>query len=87
MNHIVTITHQGGPAFSPENLAISVGDTVTWRNTGPMVHTATRFDEPPFDTGDIEGGADSQPIQFDTVGELPYFCVYHDFMTGSVTVA
>jgi len=88
MEHIVVINHQGPPVFEPKTLDISAGDTVIWRNQGPMVHTATRFDDPPFDTGEIPPQTDSAPISFDTPATgLSYECIFHSFMTGTINVA
>ncbi len=77
--------------FDPAESTIKVGDTVTWRNTGSMVHTAT--DDPskaqdpanavlpdgaePWDSGNIEAGGEFSHT-FDTPGEYVYFCIPHE---------
>lgn len=87
MEHIVTISHQGTPAFVPATLNIAVGDTVVWDNPGGMLHTATSTEATTqFDTGDIPGGERSDPISFDTAGENAYECIYHGFMQGNIVV-
>ena len=39
--------------FSPKTVSIGVGETVTWTNQGPTVHTATGDG---FDTGNLTKG-------------------------------
>ena len=39
--------------FAPTSVTVNVGDTVTWVNAGPTVHTATGSG---FDTGNLEQG-------------------------------
>jgi plastocyanin len=77
--------------FEPDKLTIKVGDTVTWRNTGSIVHTST--DDPskaqdpanavlpegaePWDSGDVAGGEEFSHT-FETPGEYTYFCIPHE---------
>ena len=77
--------------FEPEELTVKVGDTVTWRNTGTVVHTST--DDPskaqdpanavlpegaePWDSGDVAGGEEFSHT-FETPGEYTYFCIPHE---------
>jgi plastocyanin len=77
--------------FEPEELTVNVGDTVTWRNTGSIVHTST--DDPskaqdpanavlpegaePWDSGDVAGGEEFSHT-FDTPGDYTYFCIPHE---------
>jgi plastocyanin len=71
-------------SFAPKSVTVSVGDTVTWRNTGKEVHTATAKDGS-FDTGNIASGG-SGSATFKKAGTFAYFCKPHAFMTASVTV-
>ena len=87
--------------FEPETLTVRVGTTVTWRNVGTMVHTATgdpaqaqdaehaQLPEgvPPWDSGLIRAG-DSWSHTFETAGEYTYFCLPHEAggMIGALTV-
>lgn len=75
--------------YEPENVEITVGDTVKWINEDAAPHTATRNDEPsPFDTGFLSN-TDEREITFnvpsDGVG-FEYFCLPHPFMKGRVIV-
>jgi plastocyanin len=71
-------------SFAPKSVSVSVGDTVTWNNTGDEVHTATARDGS-FDTGNIASGG-SGSATFRKAGTFSYFCKPHAFMTASVTV-
>ncbi|MDQ3881118.1 MAG: cupredoxin domain-containing protein, partial [Chloroflexota bacterium] len=42
-------------AFQPASVTISVGDTVTWVNTGDHPHTVTA-DDGSFDSGELDTG-------------------------------
>ena len=71
-------------AFSPATVTITAGDTVTWTNTDPVVHTATSTTGA-FDSGDIAQG-DSFSVTFTTPGTYDYFCTPHPTMTGQIVV-
>ena len=71
-------------SFAPRSVSVSVGDTVTWRNTGKEPHTATARDGS-FDTGNLASGQ-SGSHTFNKAGTFSYFCKPHPFMTASVTV-
>ena len=69
--------------FAPSSVTINVGDTVTWTNQGPTVHTATGSG---FDTGNLSKG-ESGSHTFSSAGTFDYICTPHPFMKGTVTVA
>lgn len=71
-------------SFSPSNLTVVAGTTVTWTNNDAMDHTATS-DTGLFDSGNI-GGGKSYSQKFSTVGSFPYHCTIHPGMTGKITV-
>jgi plastocyanin len=77
-------------SLSPSDLDISVNDTVTWINNDAMVHTVTTgkpglgFDGR-IDSGVIaQGGSFSHT--FDKSGVYEYYCLFHPWMTGFVSV-
>lgn len=70
--------------FTPKTVTINEGDTVTWVNDGPTLHTATAEDGS-FDTGNLERG-ESGSATFDTAGTISYICTPHPFMKGTVIV-
>jgi plastocyanin len=81
-NHDVSITDDKD--FSPEDLTINVGDTVTWTNDDDSPHTVTADDDK-FNSGNMGEGA-TWSYTFTEVGAYDYHCNYHGSMTGSVTV-
>ena len=70
--------------FTPNRVQINPGDTVTWQNNGPSVHTATET-KGAWDTGDIAAGQ-SASLTFDTAGVYTYNCSPHPWMIGQVLV-
>ncbi len=73
-----------GFAFAPDQLTVSVGDSVTWTNRDTAPHTATASDQS-FNTGLIQPGA-SATVTFRTAGSFPYYCTPHRQMVGTVNV-
>jgi plastocyanin len=77
--------------FQPATVTISVGDTVEWRNTSNLPHTATFDPEQaadagnvvlpegvdPFGSGNLSGG-DSFSHTFETPGRYQYVCLPHE---------
>jgi len=76
--------------FIPNTVTIGVGETVTWENTDTAAHTATSGgggDGPSgiFDSSLIMAGG-SYSVTFDEAGTIPYFCMVHPWMEGTVIV-
>ena len=71
-------------AFSPATLTITAGDTVTWTNGDPVVHTATSTTGA-FDSGDLADG-EAFSFTFATPGTYDYLCTPHPTMTGQIVV-
>lgn len=80
--HSVTIE---GFAFSPAELTVAAGDTITFTNMDGAPHTATA-DDGSFDTGRLNRG-ESAEITVTAAGTLPYKCAFHPNMRGTITVA
>ena len=80
-DHAVAIS---GFSFSPRELTVAVGDTVTWTNSDAQAHTATA-DDGSFDTGDLDRG-DAKGITLDEPGTYSYYCRFHPFMKATVEV-
>ncbi len=72
--------------YSPDvvTLIIGVNNTITWTNNDNAPHTVTA-DDGSFNSGNISPGA-SFSFTFTKAGIFPYHCVYHPWMTGTVTV-
>jgi len=93
----MTSSHQ----FSPREVTIKAGESVTWKNSANDVHTVTldpsrvktkeNVSMPagakPFHSGDILPGKTWKQT-FSTPGTYKYVCVYHEDkgMTGTITV-
>jgi len=73
-----------GFAFSPDDLTVSVGTTVTWTNQDGFDHTTTADDG--SWNGPLSGGGGSFVFTFDTAGTFEYHCNIHPSMTATVTV-
>jgi plastocyanin len=70
--------------FSPADVTVEPGTTVTWVNEGTVPHTVTS-DDGQFDSGVLMPG-DSYTVMFKGQGTITYHCAIHPSMTGSVTV-
>ena len=69
--------------FTPPELKVKVGDTVTWTNHDDIPHTvvsAGKFRSKTLDTDD------KFSFIFTNAGDYKYFCSLHPHMTGMITV-
>ena len=69
--------------FSPAELTVKVGTTVTWKNHDDIPHTvvsAGKFRSKTLDTDD------SFSFTFTAAGDYKYFCSLHPHMTGTIKV-
>lgn len=73
-------------AFSPVNLTVHPGQTVTVTNRDAAAHTLTSTTGAVFDTGTIKPGATGTLTAPGKAGSYPYFCSIHQFMRGTLTV-
>ena len=71
-------------AFSPSNLTVTIGTTVTWTNKDSVAHTVTGANGA-FNSGTMAPGATFSQA-FNTAGVYNYSCSVHPYMTGTVTV-
>ena len=69
--------------FHPEHITVKTGAKVTFTNHDAMAHTATS-DHHGFDVV-VEPGA-SQTVTVSKLGTYAYYCEFHEFMRGTVTV-
>lgn len=72
-------------SFSPNNLSVTAGTTLTWRNTGAQAHSVTSRDQL-FDSRLLDPG-ESWSYTFETPGVYRYFCVPHPLMKGAIIVS
>ena len=75
--------------YAPDNVTISANDIVKWTNNDIAPHTVTSGATPTPDgkfSSSSLGTGGTVCVQFFQVGTYPYYCTYHPFMIGSVTV-
>jgi amicyanin len=71
-------------AYTPSNIQVSAGTTVTWTNTDSAPHTVT-FKNGMKDSGWLRQGQ-SFSSTFTTPGIFDYYCTVHPTMVACVTV-
>ena len=71
-------------AFSPAELTVPVGTTVTWTNSDSTNHTVTS-DDAVFESATLAQG-DTFEFTFTQAGEFPYHCSLHPSMTATIIV-
>jgi plastocyanin len=74
----------GNRAYTPPDLDVAVGTTVTWTNTDSEGHTADS-DVPGWNSGIIPPRG-TFSVALRTAGTFPYHCSIHPGMVGRVTV-
>ncbi|MCL1595269.1 MAG: plastocyanin/azurin family copper-binding protein [Actinomycetia bacterium] len=72
-------------AFGPDEIVISVGDTLTWTNDEAGVGHTTTSDDGVWNSVLLNPG-DTFEQTFDEAGTFTYFCSIHPSMTASITV-
>ena len=69
--------------FSPAELKVKVGDTVTWTNHDDIPHTVVSAGKFRSKTTDTDG---TFSFTFTSAGDYKYFCSLHPHMTGMIKV-
>ena len=77
--------------FSPADIIINAGDTVSWDNIDTAAHTVTSgspADGPSgvFDSSLLMASA-TYAFTFEDAGNYDYFCMVHPWMVGTVSVS
>lgn len=76
--------------YSPVNLKVKPGATVTVMNQDPVAHTVTAQSGAggiAFDSGTINANASGTFTAPTTPGTYPYICIFHAQMHGILTVS
>ena len=73
-------------AFSPADITVKKGTTVTWTNEDNVVHTVTETDGRTGPQSDDLQKGDTYTFTFNDMGTFKYHCSHHSSMTGTVTV-
>lgn len=82
---VVQVTvHELNYIFSPGDLTVPVGTSVTWQNETASPHTATSVTPHLFDRP--LSGYGSAAFRFTRPGIYTYYCALHPYMLGVVTV-
>ena len=96
---VVPVAGSGAPGceetssgcYSPSEILIIKGETVTWKNTDSAAHTATSVTSGGSPTGVFDSGllmaGGSYSFTFTDSGRHEYLCMVHPWMTGVVVVA
>jgi plastocyanin len=73
--------------FTPMNIKVKAGGTITWTNKDPFAHTVTYGSGPgvKFNSGNVDGGSTFKQ-KFRTAGQINYVCKIHPNQTGTITV-
>jgi plastocyanin len=80
--HSVTIQDY---TYKPADITVAKGTTVAFTNKDATSHTVTSKDSGVFDSGPIKPGLRGQ-VTFEKSGTFAYYCVFHPFMKGTITV-
>jgi plastocyanin len=71
--------------FSPGDVSVAAGGTVTWTNQDSLPHSVV-FDDAALTDSDNLSQGDTFEATFATAGSFSYVCGIHPNMTGTVTV-
>jgi len=72
--------------FEPKEVTVAAGTKLTWTNEDTAPHTATASDgQDVFTTDTVEKGQ-SESVTLEKPGTYEYFCQFHAYMQGTVTV-
>jgi len=87
---------QGSPDYDPDPAEVPAGNSIVWDNEDTVPHTSTSGTGPQdpasaqlFDTGIVNGGEESTPVQIQGASEgqtIPYYCIVHPYMTAELTI-
>lgn len=72
-------------AYQPVVLTVAPGTRVTVINQDPAAHTVTAKDKS-FDTGSIAMGEQGEITAPRRSGSYPYYCRFHEYMSGTLIV-
>lgn len=72
--------------YAPMPATVQAGQKIAIANADAAPHTLTHSESPrAFDSGTIEGKATGS-LMIDKAGTYSYFCEFHPFMKGEITV-
>jgi plastocyanin len=71
--------------YKPADLTVAAGTKISFTNHDTTPHTATSKESEAFETGPIDPGQ-TKSITLSKPGTYTYYCVFHPFMKGTLTV-
>ncbi len=71
--------------YKPANLTVPVGTRVSFANEDSTPHTATSKEQGAFDSGSV-GTGETGAVTLGEAGSFEYYCAFHPFMKGTITV-
>jgi plastocyanin len=71
--------------YEPATISVPAGTAVEFSNEDSTPHTATSKQSGAFETGSIDTGKSAKVI-LEKPGTYAYYCAFHPFMKGSITV-
>jgi plastocyanin len=71
--------------YEPARITVPKGTKVTFTNRDSTPHTATSKEPGLFESGSLASGK-SGAIVLDESGTFAYYCLFHPFMKGTITV-
>ena len=74
-----------GMKFSPSTLRVQKGDTIVFKNSDLVPHTATAKQGRVFDSGMIKPG-ESWTFVPTSRASVPYSCTFHPMMEGRIEI-
>jgi len=74
-----------GISFSPKEVTITTGQTVTWSNDDRVLYHTVTANDLSFDSDLLAPGA-TWSMEFDTAGDYPYTCTVHVGQNGVIHV-
>jgi plastocyanin len=71
--------------YRPADVTVDAGTRIKFTNDDTTPHTVTSKNSEAFETGPIDQGQ-TKSIVLDKPGTYAYYCVFHPFMKGTITV-
>lgn len=73
--------------YTPAEITLHVGDTITWVNNDPLPHTATAAKNAPGGPWEVMlPPGKSATMQMMTAGTIDYYCRFHPNMKARIIV-
>jgi plastocyanin len=71
--------------YAPADITVPAGTTIEITNKDSTPHTVTSKESGVFESGSIDKGKPGE-VKLEQPGTFAYYCVFHPFMKGTITV-